>query len=160
MARTQRRKSTWVGSADQGFIAVGGGASVINQSLALADGETVVRVRGVLSVKPSVYTADVDIVGAMGFALVSNQALAAGAASIPGPWTNNASDLWFVWMPFAFRFEVGATAEVSFPASVQLPIDSKAMRKGDAGETIAVMVESQAAALEASVAFRLLLKLP
>ena len=159
----KRRQTDWVASADQGFLAVAAGAKLIQQSLPISaaglSGATVVRSRGASSFTPQVLSGDVDIVGAWGMGIVSNEAFAAGAASIPGPWTNADWDGWFVWEPISYLFEV--TDDVGrLLVGVQVPFDSKAMRKVDGGETMVVMVESQASAMEASINFRLLFKLP
>ena len=141
-------------------MAIGAGASVINQSsTGFLAGDTIVRTRGLLSIMPSVFGIDLTVIGAMGFGIVSNQAFAAGAASIPGPWSNADWEGWFLHQYFAWKFEV--TTDIGrLIGSVQIPFDSKAMRKMDGtSETLVVMVESQANAISASVNFRMLVKL-
>ena len=162
--RGKRRQTDWIGSADQGLVAVASGASQIVQSFAMDGSDlgadaTVVRTRGLLVVKPQTGAADINIIGALGICIVTDQAFAAGAASILGPWTNKEWDGWFVWVPFALSLDV--TTDVGrLLISRQYEIDSKAMRKFDAGNTIVVLVESQAGALEAGPIFRMLMKLP
>ena len=39
-------------------------------------------------------------IGALGFIVVSDLAIAAGAASIPSPGFNGSDDGWFVWQAF------------------------------------------------------------
>ncbi len=155
--RGKQRASTWLGPADQGFVGVGANLSVIQQSFSFEEDFTIARTRGILSIGLAAHTADVDAVGAMGIAIVSDQAFAAGAGSIPGPWTDANWDGWFVWQPIAYHFEfvTGAGFDV---ISQQYEVDSKAMRKVTANETAVVMVESQAAAFEAAFAFRMLVK--
>ena len=48
---------------------------------------TVVRNRGMVSIIPTVNT-DVEIVGAFGLGIVSDQAFGTGAGAIPGPLTD------------------------------------------------------------------------
>ncbi len=66
---------------------------------------TIVWTRGQVSIAPDVFSADVDIVGAFGIGIVSDQAFAAGAGSIPRPFTQSDWDGWFVWRSFSMRFE-------------------------------------------------------
>ncbi len=139
--RSPKRSTDWVGSADQGVVAVGANASVIQQSNSTLGNTTIVRTRGILTVEPQAFSADLDIIGALGIGIVSNEAFGAGAAAIPGPWTDAGWDGWFVWIPFAWRFEV--TTDIGrLIASVSYDIDSKAMRKVGTLETVVVMVES------------------
>jgi len=154
-----RRKSDWVKSADQGFVAVAAGASVMNQSFIPADGETVVRTRGIIAVKVNSTVADANVVGAIGFAVVSEQAAAAGAASIPGPYSNADWDGWFVHEFWSHRFEFIDGTGFGLITQI-IDLDSKAMRKLSAGDRVVVMTESQAVAADVSVQFRMLLKLP
>ncbi len=91
--------------------------------------------------------------------LVSDQAFAAGAVSIPGPWSDPDWGGWFVWIPWSFRFEFVSGTGIQMPGSVQIPIDSKAMRKVQPNETLVVMLESQSAAVTVAASFRMLVKL-
>jgi len=161
-----RRLTEWIGSADSDYLAIAGGASVIIQSFTndtslLSARSTVVRTRGLFSIHPTAYTADLVAIGAVGFAMVTDEAFTAGAASIPGPWTEQEWDGWFVWFPFAFRFELLDGTGAMMPGSLQIPFDSKAQRKFDQGMTIVVMVETQQAGAAVTVAtpFRMLFKL-
>ena len=76
---------------------------------------TIVRVRGLLSVGVQAFTADIEFQGAFGIGLVSDQAFAAGAASIPGPWTDPDWSGWLVWMAWDGRFEFITGAGVVAP---------------------------------------------
>ena len=140
-------------------MAIGANAKVIVASLASpASGEpvTIVRNRGQLAVMPSVTNVDVEVVGAYGMGIVSNEAFAAGVASVPGPWTDGEWEGWMVWQPFAFRFDVASDIG-RLIASVQIEIDSKAMRKFEEGNTLIQVVESEAAALKIAVPVRSLI---
>ena len=153
---------TWIGQADQGYVAVGAGASSIVASFdpgaAAMVKPTIVRSRGVLSVRSASSAADVSVVGAFGMCVVSDQVFTAGAASVPGPWTDGDWDGWFVWQAFSLSLEV--TTDISRIINDRIfEIDSKAMRKVNENETILLVVESQAVAIEVSVPIRVLLKL-
>ena len=157
-----KRQVTWVAPADQGFVSVGGGAKILVASFTpFAFGmvkPTVVRTRGEVSIKPSAFGVDVDIVGAYGMGVVSDQALAAGVTSIPGPWTDADWDGWFVWRSYSYHLEFTSGTGVRI-ISEQYTVDSKAMRKVSDNETVVIVAESQAVAFEISMPVRMLLKL-
>ena len=111
-----------------------------------------------MSIKSTQAAADAEIVGAFGIAIVSDQAAAAGAASIPGPWSNADWDGWFVWEGFAMSLQFSDATGV-FLDSVQSVIDSKAMRRVGDNDTIVAMCESQAVAFEIACPLRQLFKL-
>ncbi len=154
-----RRKSDWAGSADQGYTVISAGASVLQQSAVAVEGQTIVRVRGLLSLKPPSVTADQNLIGAVGFAVVSEQAAVAGAASIPGPYSDSDWDGWFLHEFWSFRLEFVDGTGILL-SNLNIPIDSKAMRKVHSGDRIVIMAESQAGAVDVSVQFRMLFKLP
>ena len=153
-----KRQVEWSGVVDQGFVSVGAGSSTIIESLTFTEKSTIIRNRGILSVKSNQESADANVIGAMGVGIVSAEALAAGAGSIPGPFSQAEWDGWMVWMPFAFAFEFLDGTGVLIN-TVQMVIDSKAMRKVGANEAAVTMVESQAAGLEVAVVLRTLIKL-
>ena len=102
--------------------------------------ETVRRTRGLIAVSSDQLAAIEEQVGAFGLMKVNNIALAAGAASIPGPVTDDSDDAWFVWVPFAQR-SVSANATGTRQSTVY-EFDSKAMRTVEEGFGLAVMVEN------------------
>jgi len=154
---------TWIGPADQGFSNVTSGASAINQSFDPgANGlpkPTVTRVRGIISIKPQVFAADLDMSGAYGICVVSDEAFTAGAASIPRPFDDAGWDGWLLWGAFAMRLEIVGAGDDFFPANITQEIDSKGMRKVTDNETIVFMVESEAGAISVSWQARMLLML-
>ncbi len=152
-----KRRSSWVGSADQGVVAVAGNASVILQSNATLIDTTIVRTRGILDVRPSTTGTSQQVLGAFGMLIVSDQAFAAGAGSVPGPWTDQDAD-WFVWEAISYLWEV--TTDVGRLLGPVRHIDSKAMRKVNQNETVVVVYESQATAVNVGSPFRMLVKLP
>ncbi len=159
-SRGPRRQTDWANSADQSYVVVATNANVIHQSFPILSGEkwTIVRTRGELSVIPTDPSVNVKIVGALGMCIVSDQAFAAGAGSIPGPITNGDWDGWFVWVPFHSNLDI--TTDIGrVLAQVNVPFDSKAMRKVTDGDTVVVMVESQVGALSIAATFRMLFKL-
>ncbi len=156
--RAAKRLTTWVGSADTGGSVIAAGTKVILQSNATLGDTTIVRVRGMLDPRPNVFSQDIDVVGAFGMGIVSDQAFAAGVASVPGPFTDPDFD-WFVWMGFSWRSEF--TTDIGrLIGSVPQVIDSKAMRKVNQNQTVVIVAEGQGDALFVNAVFRMLVKLP
>ncbi len=161
-SRGPKRQVAWINSADQGYLTVSAGSKAIHQSFAPATAgllkPTIVRTRGVVSFKSTQAAADAEVIGAYGMAIVSDQAFAAGAASIPGPFTDADWDGWFLWGGIALSLQfVDATGV--YVEDRLLEVDSKAMRKVSDNETVVFMVESQAVAFEFAAVFRELFKL-
>ncbi len=142
-------------------MAVASNTSVILQQNAGLGNTTIVRVRGLLSVQPDAYSVDLNVQGALGMGIVSDQAFAAGAASIPGPWSEPDWGGWFVWQAWASRLEFLSAVGVLFSDASERTymIDSKAMRKVEPNETVVVMAESQAGGVNIHSPFRMLVKL-
>ncbi len=118
-----------------------------------------VRSRGSFNIGVQGTTGDVDIIGALGICIVSDLAFAAGAASIPGPWTNNDWDGWFLLQPFNLHFQF--TTDVGWNViQSEYMVDSKGMRKAVDGDTLVVMIETQSGACRCSDKIRSLFMLP
>jgi len=154
----RHRLTQWIGPANQGFIAVGAGATALISSAPFEEAATLVRTRGQLSIRPEDFVADIDIVGAVGMGIVSAEAFAAGVASIPTPFTDADWGGWFVWRAFSYRYNFASAVGENFP-NWTMEIDSKAMRKISPNERIVTIAEAQGAALRVSVPTRLLIKL-
>jgi len=105
--------------------------------LATAFEETVVRVRGMMTVITDQTVAGEPQVGAFGMIRVTDRAIAIGATAIPGPMTDGDDDGWFVWTPFA---QIQQSAVTGSNNSVE--IDSKAQRIVREGQQLAVMFET------------------
>ena len=160
--------TAWAASADTTVFspAVGPGVNRLDQSLSAAvldpsSPTTIVRVRGEIWVRSDQDAVNETGFGALGFAVVNDNARAAGAASILGPITNEAADQWFVHQ-FFNAGNVGPTTGALFGNPWhRYSFDSKAMRKVEEGDAIVVMVENAAVtfSFEFLLKFRLLLKL-
>ena len=157
-SRGPRRKTFWVGPADQNYLNVVSAGAVIMGSLAQSVPLTVVRTRGQISVKPTAYITNLTISGAFGVGIVSNEAFAAGVASIPEPFSDAGWGGWFVWRPFTYRLEFSDATSMLL-GSWDFEIDSKAMRKTGPGETMVLVAESQSGAFSISSQLRFLFKL-
>ncbi len=89
--------------------------------------------------------------GAVGFVIISDVALAAGVTSIPGPFSELNDDGWFVWVPFLLEGTIGLSGQVG----QTFEFDSKAMRRIEEGFSIAVVLENSATSfgLKMTIAF-------
>jgi len=158
--RGPKRRTIWVGYAQQTGILVTDTTKTLISSFSLStvDMVTVVRNRGLLSVRPSNQSLNLEPIGAFGIGIVSTQAFVAGIASIPGPFTNSDWEGWMVLMPYAFNWDV--TTDVGRAlTSVEQVIDSKAMRTMSSNETLVMVGESESGTVVISSPVRTLLKL-
>ncbi len=127
-------------SASQANI-LGGGVVLVNEEKA-----TIVRIRG--SVQAFLTTASAAGDGfhcAMGIALVTSQAFAAGVASLPHPIDESDWDGWmyhrFFDLHSAFATLVGGFV-VNDQSSIQFEVDTKAMRKWTENMTVVGVLQS------------------
>ena len=135
--RTQRQPTNWARLVFGVEVAVAAGTKVLVSTIILSNpgiNETIRRTRGVASTSSVVSGA---YHGAMGFVVVNDLAVAAGAASIPGPGTDASDDGWFVWQPMVWDSPLTTASE-----SHTWAFDSKAMRRVEEGFAVAVMVEN------------------
>ncbi len=159
--RAPRRATQWIQSvASTGFTGLAANSVVLNQTFPILEPQTIVRTRGSIWIESDQEAADEEPMGAVGLLVASDQAIAAGVASLPDPISEAASGLWFVWLPFAtVIIAVGGAAGAR--QGWEFPIDSKAMRKVSDGQTIGVVVVNSSAlhGLEFMIQFRMLTKL-
>ena len=159
-----RRASDWAASADDtGITALAASAAVLDQTLAasqlLGGAGTIVRTRGSIWVSTD-QTANTEApFGAIGFAVVTDQAAAIGVTAVPTPITDEVSDQFFVYESFLSGILVSSDISIMNPW-MEYKFDSKAMRKVEASQTIIVTVEnaSSSAGLQYVVKFRMLIK--
>ena len=156
-----RRQTVWVGTANQAGVAVGSGLSVLIGSFAPDTvallRPTLIRTRGIGMFSPTAFSVDLAYGGAYGLGIVSDDAFAAGAGSIPRPFDDDDWPGWVVHGYYTGRFEFDVDGNTNFPN--QHTIDSKAMRKVGPNEVLVWMVESQQGAITADIKARMLFKL-
>ncbi len=153
------RLTQWLGPAAQDYVNVASGGATLISSFQFENPATIVRTRGQVSVRLQAYTADLTVAGAFGIGVVSQEAFAAGVASMPEPFTDSDWGGWFVWRTFAMRFEFDDATGLTFPASVDFEVDSKAMRKIGTNEVLVFIAESQTGAYAMFDGTRSLIKL-
>ena len=104
---------------------------------------TIVRTRGWIGIFTDQSAATEDFHASMGFAVVSDQALAIGVTAVPTAETDKDSDLYFVFESLSSRITVQSQVGMLL-SGVGREFDSKAMRKVETGQDIAITVESPA----------------
>ena len=147
-----RRKTTWSGT---GVSAVGMQPVAISSKVLLTSHTgaflediapaTLVRVRGQIGVESDQTAAVEQQTGALGIAVVSEQARAAGAASLPGPQTNSDWDGWLWWYGFSYRLQVLSQSGMNPNFVHEIVVDSKAMRKIGEQDALVYMAENASA---------------
>jgi len=104
---------------------------------------TIVRVRGFFHVRSDQNAAEETWGMSMGYSVVSDQASAIGVTAVPTPEADRDSDLFFV-----YESVVGWQGISSGTSAGELGIgkefDSKAMRKVEQGQDVAIAVETPA----------------
>jgi len=166
LVASARRKTLWLASADiDAVTSLAPSTAVLHQSFTGAGLDqvvpfTVVRTRGIITVRTDQIVSNEDWFGAYGFCIVTEQARAAGVVSIPTPITEETSDVWFVHGFYAGAVTVGSGTAFQELSRV-FEFDSKAMRTVEEGEAIAVVVEnaSASAGIAFTLKFRMLIKL-
>jgi len=141
--RTGRRQPTnWARITSVAPVTVPAASKVLLTTVVLSNpgiDETVRRTRGLIQVQTDTTTPIEDQTGAMGFVVVNDLAIAAGAASLPGPHTDSSDDGWFVWQPI---MQSGIGNSSGMRLGERYEFDSKAMRRIEEGFSVAVMVEN------------------
>jgi len=114
---------------------------------------TIVRTRGLLTLTSDQTANSENQWIQYGHIVVTEQAVTAGVASIPTPITEASSD-WHVFVPLATRWTVVSAIGVESKSTENMQYDSKAMRKVDLGEDLALLVEAAATGVSEGVQFR------
>ena len=162
----QRRKTVWLASADITTIQTLAAATAVqDQVFTGAQIEalgplTITRTIGTLWVKTDQVAATEIPFGAMGMCVVSEQARVAGVASVPTPITDETSDLFFTYVPWAASMLLAdATGMIDGMSTYQF--DSRAQRKVQDGEAVSVTLENASSVHGVGyvLKFRILVKL-
>ncbi len=147
-ARGPRRKMLWLDFAGvlQDVVVVAGGAVTLLSSLnaaALALRPfTIVRTRGIAMVSTDQTAATEFPMGALGFGIASEQAVAAGIGSLPTPVAEAGSSSWFMWQALLSQLNLSTAVGVANAGNV-FAFDSKGQRKVELGDDIYVAVENE-----------------
>jgi len=157
--RVARRATEWLGREETAVVTLPFGSVIFDSSLSTAEKAkrpfTIVRTRGSLFVGSDQAAAQEHLFGSMGMSVVSEQAAGIGVTALPLPGTDVQSDLFFVYESFA-----SAMRTATDQSGVLLNFDSKAMRKVEEGQDVAVVLEnaSPSAGFLYLIQFRMLIK--
>ena len=122
---------------------------------------TIVRTHGVFGVRSDQTATSETYDGAVGMSVVSQQATGVGITAVPTPYLDMGSDLFFVHQMMVGRFLDLTAAGFEMNALTWWQYESKAMRKVNDDQDIAVVVETSSLSSGAAVhhAARMLIKL-
>ena len=143
----QVRETLWLGIAAMiNTLAGANNAVLMNTSsaaiLALRP-FTVIRTRGFIGIRSDQGAASESFDAAIGFSVVSDQALAIGVTAVPTPFTDQGSDMFFAYEALMGRFLFISGIGVD-PGGLMpwIHYDSKAMRKVNDSQDIAFTLEN------------------
>ena len=162
----QRRETAWIAGISSTAVTnlaanTGLFAGTLSASAQALRPFTVIRVRGELWVASDQEAADRVAFGAVGFSVVSDQAAAVGITALPGPITDEGSDLFFLHQFWLASVRVISAIGADFNDFRRYSLDSKAMRKINEDQDLAVTIDNQAAGAGVNFVLRtrILLKL-
>ena len=150
-----RRETQWGGSTagQTGRTALAAATAALFSRFSAAQFDvigsplTTVRNHGQLSVESDQSVAGETVQGAIGLAIVSEPAAAAGIGSIPTPITESDWDGWLMWMPFSHTMQFvqqdATGVQIVQPSNSIFNYDSKAMRKIQDQESLVFVIENE-----------------
>ena len=103
---------------------------------------TIVRTRGLLFVRSDQFAANENYLMSAGICVVSDQAVGIGVTAVPTPEDDRSSDLWLMYESLQGQVVVNTAVGFNDSVGVHRYYDSKAMRKVEDGQDVAVVVES------------------
>ncbi len=140
-----RRDTVWGGLVETTTNIVGASTAVLFGGLSAGGLAlrpfTIVRFRGIMHLaSDQLANSELQHV-AFGMSVVSDEALAIGVTAVPNPITARDSDMFFVYEELVNRFGVSSAVGI-IQQGIAREFDSRAMRKVNDGQDIAVVVET------------------
>ena len=157
-----KRLTAWSGGTIvTGFVSLAATTAMVVDTLVPAvERQTIVRIRGLLSVKSDQTGGDEDAVGAFGIAVVEEPAATVGITALPTPTSDIGSDAWMYWTPFTYSVEFADATGFQVNAAQSLVVDSKAMRKVENNQRLVSVIQNiSAVGMEFHFMYRVLSKL-
>ena len=162
-----RRQTEWLASADATvYSSVGPGITLLSQSLSTVEKAklpfTVTRTIGQIAVMSDQTAAQEEAFGALGFQVANENAVTVGVTALLSPILNEDADQWFVYQPAACGTGNPTGVAGVFELGWQVySFDSRAQRKVEEGQDIAIVFENAAGAfgMKVLIKFRMLIKL-
>jgi len=140
----KKRVTQWTSTAPEtAFIGLAAATAVIDSTFVtdVNNPETIIRIRGLLTIVTDQTASSESPFGAFGVAVVSNQAVAIGVTAVPTPYADAESDFWMYHQFFAAPMNV-ATAIGIGSLDQQYILDGKAMRKITPDQTLILVMEN------------------
>ncbi len=161
-ARAHKRQTEWVlGNFGSATSSATGSVLYPTGFQPVVSGLTIVRIRGELILSSLMNAATDSFQAAAGFIMVSDEAFAAGAASIPSP-QSDADDDW-IWHQWC-SVQSGVLGAPGQGTEFRFDIDNKAMRKFPGGKTLVGVLETfnevGTVVIDTIINTRILVKLP
>ena len=162
--QTVRRSTFWTGVQAFQTVLVGTPSRVdivvTEAALENVPNPTLVRVRGTISLR-GLLTADLaSIQVGLGLAVLGAKEVAVGTSSVPLPFTNSDDDRWLWYSGQTLQNAPSGITDILH--SVNVEVDSKAMRKIGSNEVVALVTEvidvSAGVGVGVSTTLRFLLK--
>ncbi len=143
-----RRESLWLTQPMSNTVLAAASSAVLlgtlNATALQLRPFTVVRTRGFWQIKSDQTGATETYAASLGHAVVSDQAAAIGVTAVPTPETDRDSDLFYVYESMSSQFLFISGVGIEGANGTLLEIDSKAMRKVEGGQDLAITVENSA----------------
>ncbi len=114
---------------------------------------TIVRTRGLISIRSDQVAAGEIQAGAFGACVVSDQASAIGVSAVPTPVTDSGSDAWYVYERLESDFTFASGSGFA-KMGKYFQVDSRAMRKVEDGFDNIQVIETEASGFSAGVRMR------
>ncbi len=120
-------------------------ATLAGGSLAFAAPATILRVRGMVMVNQDGATDGATQFVTMGLGIVSTDAVAAGAASLPDP-GDEPEYPWLYWLSVPLRSAIISGSTVGdIASSARIELDTKAMRRVKPGQSLVMVYQTTTA---------------
>ena len=137
-----KRATEWFAApAVSAFTSLAAATALIDTAFVFGDPVTVVRAVGMLVAQSDQVAGDEEPFGAIGLAVVTDQAFAIGVTAVPTPYTDGGSDAWFMHSYWATPVRAPTAVGVNKVSSIYR-FDSRAMRKVHADQTVILMMEN------------------
>lgn len=136
----------WIAGTTTGSSIAAGAGSLSAGSLAINSGSddvTLKRVRGSIWLYPNTpFDTSQIFAGAVGIIKCTDRAATVGVTALERPWTDGDADwIWHAYFQFGY-FQAAVDTAINNPG-IRLEIDSKAQRRMDNTEQIAIVLENQ-----------------
>ena len=156
-----KRFTTWGAVQSTEFVVMPASSKIFVASFSAAGlanlaRSTLIRVRGLITIRSDQQVAIEEASGAFGVAVVTETARALGVTALPDPVADAAGDYWQTWQAWTAPPLMGAVASGSpSPSQMQYVIDSKGQRKLADLDAIVLMASNIHATHGAEIALQL-----